>query len=71
MKSNKINKAILRGPHPNKSIEEVVTKTANAKFFSVVDANSGYWQIELDEPSSKLCIFNTPCSPNAVTLHFR
>ena len=56
----KLNKAILHGPYPNTTIEEVVIKTANAKYFSVVDANSGYWQIRLDEKSSKLCTFNTP-----------
>ena len=56
----KLNKAILHGPYPNKTIEEVVMKTANAKYFSMVDANSGYWQIKLDEESSKLCTFNTP-----------
>ena len=27
---------------------------------SVLDATSGYWQVELDEASSKLCTFNTP-----------
>ena len=28
--------------------------------FSTLDANSGYWQIGLDDDSSKLCTFNTP-----------
>ncbi len=32
----------------------------NAKFFSVLDANYGFWQIKLDDDSSKLCTFNTP-----------
>ena len=31
-----------------------------AKVFSVLDATSGYWQVKLDEASSKLCTFNTP-----------
>ena len=28
--------------------------------FSVVDTKKGYWHVELDYPSSLLCIFNTP-----------
>ena len=56
----KLNKAILRGPYPIKTVEEVVAKTCGAKYFSVLDANSGYWQIKLDEASSLLCTFNTP-----------
>lgn len=32
----------------------------NARVFSVVDANHGFWQVHLDEETSKLCTFNTP-----------
>ena len=32
----------------------------NAKYFSVLDASSGFWQIKLDRESAKLCTFNTP-----------
>ncbi|XP_059415130.1 Fc receptor-like protein 5 [Carassius carassius] len=28
--------------------------------FTILDEKDGYWQIKLDEPSSKLCTFNTP-----------
>ena len=33
---------------------------AGAKFFSKLDASSGYWQLKLDEVSSKLLAFHTP-----------
>lgn len=32
----------------------------NAKYFTVLDASSGYWQVKLDDESAKLCTFNTP-----------
>ncbi|KAJ3597562.1 hypothetical protein NHX12_001085 [Muraenolepis orangiensis] len=28
--------------------------------FSILDEKDGYWQIRQDDPSSKLCTFNTP-----------
>ena len=32
----------------------------NAKVFSVLDVNHGFWQVKLDKDSSKLATFNTP-----------
>lgn len=55
-----LNKAILREHYPLKTVEEVVAEMPSAKVFSVVDANQGYWQIQLDDESSKLCTFNSP-----------
>lgn len=55
-----LNNAIEREHYPMKTIEEVVARMPNAKVFSTLDANSGYWQIPLDEESSKLCTFQTP-----------
>ena len=43
-----------------KTIEEIVAEMPETKLFSVLDATSGYWQMKLDEESSKLCTFNTP-----------
>ena len=47
---------------------------ANAKWFSKLDANQGYWQIPLDEESQELTTFNTPfgrycylCTPFGIT----
>ena len=42
-----LNKAIKREHFPTKTVEEVVARMPNAKIFSVLDASSGFWQIEL------------------------
>ena len=55
-----LNRAIQREHFPIMTIEEVVAGMPQAKVFSVLDATSGYWQVKLDEASSKLCTFNTP-----------
>ena len=54
-----LNKAIQR-EHFLMTIEEVVASMPQAKVSSVLDTTSGYWQVKLDEASSKLCTFNTP-----------
>ena len=41
------------------TIEEVVAKLPQATIFSTLDATCGYWQIPVDETSSKLLTFNT------------
>ena len=58
--TTKLNKAILRVPYPTFTIKEVAAKTAGAQYFSVLSVNSRYWQVQLDEQSSKLCTFNAP-----------
>jgi len=55
-----LNKAIKRPIYPLPTIEEVIPKLKNAKFFSLLDAKNGYWQVELDYASSILTTFNTP-----------
>ncbi len=60
MDPSDLNRAIKREHYPMKTVEEVVARMSNAKIFSVLDANHGFWQISLDDASSKLCTFNTP-----------
>ena len=55
-----LNRAIKREYYPMQTIEEVVSRMPNAEIFSVLDARSGFWQVELDHESAKLCTFNTP-----------
>ncbi|RXN11580.1 Retrovirus-related Pol poly from transposon [Labeo rohita] len=52
-----LNKAIKLYPLP--TIEDITPKLMGAKYFSVLDACSGYWAIKLTEESSKLTTFNT------------
>ena len=55
-----LNKAIRRDYHVTTTLEEILPKFNGAKFFSILDAKSGYWNVELDEPSSYLTTFNSP-----------
>ncbi len=55
-----LNRAIKREQYPMKTIEEVISRMPNAKFFSKLDATQGYWQVRLDDESSIKCTFNTP-----------
>ena len=42
------------------SVDESLAKLGNSKIFSKLDANSGFWQIPLDEESRLLTTFVTP-----------
>ncbi len=55
-----LNKALQREHYPMKTIEQITDKLVGATVFSTLDANCGYWQIPLDDESSKLCCFNSP-----------
>ncbi|GBO99797.1 Retrovirus-related Pol polyprotein from transposon 412 [Eumeta japonica] len=55
-----LNKAILRPHLPFPNIDDCKAKLSGSKYFSTLDASSGFWMIPLDDDSSKLCTFNTP-----------
>ena len=55
-----LNRALLRAHYPLPTIEDVATRLCKAKVFSVLDAKNGFWQVQLDKPSSLLTTFNTP-----------
>nr|XP_039256275.1 uncharacterized protein LOC120332995 [Styela clava] len=41
-----LNRAIKREHFPMQTIEDIMTRMSNAKYFSVLDANHGFWQIK-------------------------
>ncbi len=55
-----LNKALLRPRHPLKTIEQIIADIPGAKVFTILDAKCGFWQIPLDEASSKLTTFMSP-----------
>ena len=55
-----LNKAIKREYYHMPTAEEIFGEMKGAKFFTKMDASNAYWQIVVDEESSKLLTFNTP-----------
>ncbi|XP_062594195.1 uncharacterized protein K02A2.6-like [Saccostrea cucullata] len=55
-----LNNAIQREHFLLRTVEDVIENMSQAKYFTKLDAVSGFWQIQLDEASSRLCTFNTP-----------
>ena len=55
-----LNQAIKRQHYKLPTTEDTLSQMAGAKFFTKLDASNAYWQIPLDEESSKLLTFNTP-----------
>ena len=55
-----LNQAIKRQHYQLPTAEDILYQMAGAKYFSKLDASSGYWQLKLDEQSSQLLAFHTP-----------
>lgn len=55
-----LNKVIKNHTYKLPNIDEITSKLSNSKVYSTLDAASGFWNIPLDESSSKLCTFGTP-----------
>ena len=56
----KLNEYVQRENHPLPSVDLTLGKLAGAKYFTKLDANSGFWQIKLAESSRPLTTFITP-----------
>ncbi|RXN13855.1 Retrovirus-related Pol poly from transposon [Labeo rohita] len=54
-----LNNAIKRPHYSLPTLEDITPKLAGARYFSVMDARSGYWAVKLSEKSSYLTTFNT------------
>ena len=55
-----LNVAIKRPHFMQPTTEDVLSKLSTGKKFTKLDASCAYWQIALDDSSSKLLTFNTP-----------
>ena len=55
-----LNAAIKRSHLQLPTAEDIISKMSGARYFSKLDASSGYWQTRLDEESSKLLCFKSP-----------
>ena len=55
-----LNQAIHREHSKMPTIEEITKRVVEAKVFSKLEANYGYWQISLDNESRLLTTVNTP-----------
>ncbi|KAK9752503.1 Reverse transcriptase (RNA-dependent DNA polymerase) [Popillia japonica] len=53
-----LNKAIVREWYQLPTFEEIASKMAGAKIFSILDGNKGFYQIKLAEQSQLLTTFN-------------
>ena len=55
-----LNKVILREFHPMSTVDDIATRVNGSKLFTTLDANMGYFQLELDEQLQSLTCFITP-----------
>ena len=55
-----LNNAILRPHYPMRMIDDIMQQLTSARFFTKLDARSGYWAIKLEKELSFLTTFNTP-----------
>ena len=56
----KLNTSVIRERYMLPTVEHTLGQLTGAKVFSKLDANSGFWQLKLDEESSYLTTFISP-----------
>ena len=55
-----LNKTVQREIHPMLSFDENLAMLGKSRYFTKLNANSGFWQLPLDEESKLLTTFVTP-----------
>ena len=55
-----LNKALKRNNYQLPVIDDILPEISSARVFSKLDLTSAFWQLNLDDESSKLTCFNTP-----------
>ncbi|XP_019220499.2 uncharacterized protein LOC109204242 [Oreochromis niloticus] len=55
-----LNENIRREHYQIPKREEITCEMAGARYFTKLDSSQGFWQLKLDESSTKYCTFNTP-----------
>ena len=55
-----LNENVLREVHPMPKVDTTLAQLTGATVFSILDANSGFWQIPLAKESTLLTTFITP-----------
>jgi transposase InsO family protein len=56
----RLNKSVLRPHFPIPKVESTLARLKDSKFFSKLDASSGFYQIKLDKESQRFTTFITP-----------
>ena len=57
---DKLNESVRRERHILPSVDHTLAQLGGAKVFTKLDANLGFWQIELSKESALLTTFITP-----------
>ncbi|XP_063547273.1 uncharacterized protein K02A2.6-like [Cydia strobilella] len=55
-----LNRAVRRAQYSLPTVSELAVRLRGARYFSVLDARSGFWMVQLDDASADLCTFATP-----------
>ena len=55
-----LNEALIPRKHPLQTFETISSRLSKSKYFTTADVKCGFWQLPLDDESSKYCTFQTP-----------